>query len=111
MNKLKRGEKIYLNEEQTKESKVNEYLSCRDGVVEVYEYIDESGYGSKIKLFECCNVKHNTISIIRQTYNSINKEWIEESMMFDTDSFEFLKAIVNGKENESGGVYTLVRDY
>ena len=111
MEKLKRGDKIYLDVINSKESDVNSFLDCRDGVVEVYEYNDNSGYGAMVRLFLCQNTKHESVCIIRQTYNTINKEWNEESMYFDTDSFEFLKAIINGKEDERGGTYTLVRDY
>ena len=32
-------------------------------------------------------------------------------MSFDSDSFEFLKALVMGKQDEFGGKYSLVRDY
>jgi hypothetical protein len=35
----------------------------------------------------------------------------EETMFFDSDSFELLKAIINGDENHIYGEYTLVRDY
>jgi hypothetical protein len=111
MEKLKRGDKIYLDKERTKESEINAYLGCRDGVVEVYEYRDTSGYGSTTRLFLCNNTKHESRALIRQTYNSLSKGWVEESMYFDSDSFVFLKAILNGKKDEHGGKYTLVRDY
>jgi len=111
MEKLKRGDKIYLDKNQEKESAVNSYLDCRDGIVEVYEYNDESGYGSKTRLFYCQNTKHESVSIIRQIYIDFKKEWVEETMSFDQDSFEFLKAIINGKEDALGGKYLLVRDY
>ena len=111
MEKLKRWDKIYLDKEQTKESEINAYLDCRDGVVEVYEYRNESGYGSVTRLFLCNNTKHESKALIRQTYNSLSKEWVEESMYFDSDSFAFLEAILNGKKNQLGGKYSLVRDY
>lgn len=111
MEKLNRGDKIYLDEEQKEESCVNSYLSCRDGVVEVYEYTDCSGYGAKTRLFYCQNTKHESISIIRQTYSNINKKWMEEEMTFDSDSFVFLEALLKTKTNELGGKYTMVRDY
>ena len=111
MEKLKRGDKIYLDSNNTKESLVNTYLYCRDGIVEVYEYCDTSGYGSRTRLFLCSNTKHESVSIIRQTWNSIGDEWIEENMSFDRDSFEFLEAIIEGKTDAEGGKYTMVRDY
>lgn len=112
MEKLNRGDKIYLDDKaKIKESTINDYLSCRDGVVEVYEYIDTSGYGSKTRLFLCANTKHEVVSIVRQTWNNFIKEWIEEEMIFDADSFVFLKALINNKKNELGGKYSLVRDY
>lgn len=111
MEKLNRGDKVYLDLEEKKESLVNDYLSCRDGIVEVYEYRDESGYGSKTRLFLCENSKHETMSIIRQTWNAVSKEWHEECMTFDSDSFKFMKALIKGETEELGGEYTLVRDY
>lgn len=111
MEKLKRGDKIYLDKNQEKESAVNTFLDCRDGIVEVYEYNDSSGYGSKTRLFYCQDTKHESAAIIRQVYIDFNKEWVEETMFFDSDSFELLKAIINGDENHIYGKYTLVRDY
>ncbi len=111
MDKLNRGDKIYLDKQNEKESAVNTYLDCRDGTVEVYEYRDESGHGSKTRLFLCEDKKHETVSIIRQVYIEISGAWIEEQMDFDADSFLFLKAIVNGKKDEIGGRYSIVRDY
>lgn len=32
-------------------------------------------------------------------------------MSFDSDSFKFLEAILNGKKDELGGKYSLIRDY
>ena len=109
MEKLKRGDKIYLDTEKTKESAINTYLACRDGIVEVFEYSDSSGYGSETRLFLCENTKHEVTSIVRQT--RIDKGWSEEEMTFDTDSFSFLKALIKNKKEELGGEYTLVRDY
>jgi len=111
MEKLNRGDKIYLDLENKNESFVNEYLECRDGIVEVYEYRDQSGYGSKTRLFLCKNTKHESISIIRQIWLEYEKEWIEEYMVFDSDSFAFMKALINNKQDEFSGIYTLVRDY
>ncbi len=112
MEKLKRGDKIYLDDKaKIKESAVNHYLNCRDGIVEVYEYTDYSGYGGETRLFLCKDTKHEAVSIIRQTWNSIDKEWFEEEMSFDSDSFVFLEAIINGNKDEFGGKYSLVRDY
>ena len=110
MKKLNRGDKIYLDEKQEKESFINDYLSCRDGVVEVYEYNDCSGYGSKTRLFICEDYKHESTSIIRQIWSDFNKEWIEESMSFDSDSFIYLRDIIKGNETSLGGKYTLVRE-
>lgn len=111
MKKLKRGAAIYLDEEQQKESAVNRYLNCRDGVIEVLEYKDNSGYGLDTRLFLCRDMKHEIISIIKQSKISYDDEWMESEMCFDTDSFDFLVAIINGITNQSGSQYTLVRDY
>lgn len=110
MAKLKRGDKIYLDNDE-KESAVNPYLDCRDGIVECFEYVDSSGYGAVTRLFLCENTKHESISIIRQTLDSITKEWIEEQISFDSDSFVFLKALINGNNKVLDGNYCLVRDY
>jgi len=107
MEKLNRGDKIYLDKNKEKESAVNLFLDCRDGIVEVYEYNSDSGYGAKTRLFLCEDYKHESICIIRQTW--IDDKWIEECMDFDSDSFSYLKALINGEENESGGRYTEVR--
>lgn len=110
MNPLKRGDKIFLDPDQKEESGVNQYLACRDGVVEAYEYRDESGYGSKTRLFFCRNTKHETAAFIRQTYSQISNRWIEESLSFDSDSFEFLVALITGKKTDLG-IYSVVRNY
>ena len=110
MQQLKRGDKIYLDKEKLIESQVNKYLECRDGVVECYEYRDCSGYGSKTRLFLCRDTKHESVSLIRQT-EVFNKEWMEQTVDFDSDSFVFLESIINGKKDQLGGKYTLVRDY
>ena len=111
MDKLNRGDKLFLDKEETKESDVNSFLSCRDGIVECYEYRDESGYGMKTRLFLCENTKHECVSVIRQAYSIHGGQWSESVMEFDSDSFEFLRALITGKETERGGVYTLVRHY
>ena len=111
LSKLNRGDKIFLDKDCKKESDVNQFLDCRDGVVEAYEYNDSAGYGAKTRLFYCQNHKHEQISIVRQIYNEIGKEWKEEIMHFDTASFEFLKGIIEGNEDVPGGKYLLVRHY
>lgn len=111
MEKLNRGAKIYLDDAGTKESAVNDYLSCRDGVVEVYEYVDGSGYGAKTRLFLGHNAKHETYNLIRQTWNSTIKEWVEEYMDFDSDSFLYLRRLIEGCDVAPGGHYTMVRNY
>jgi len=111
MKKLNRGDKIYLDADNTKESEVNTYLDCRDGVVECYEYYDEGGYGLKTRLFYCRNAKSETYAIIKQVYSDLSKVWIEESLYFDSCSMEILIALLNGNKTHSGGTYSLVRDY
>ena len=111
MEKLKRGNKIYLDNNKEKESIINTFLECRDGIVEVFEYRDESGYGSKTRLFYCQDTKHEVTAIIRQIYIDSNKEWVEEAMFFDSDSFRFLEALINNEEHVSGGKYFEVRNY
>jgi hypothetical protein len=108
---MNRGDKLYLNGNRTKESAVNPYLDCRDGIVEMLEYTDDSGYGSPTKLFLCQNSKHEQTCIVRQTFSNLSGEWMEEAMRFDSDSFAFLRALLNGDKNVGGGKYTLLRDY
>lgn len=96
-----RGDKLY----EDKESQVDAYLDCRDGIVNCVEYIDESGYGNKTKLYLCENTKHESISIIRECGG------IEESLDFDTDSFKFLLALLENRTDELGGKFTTLRDY
>lgn len=109
MEKLTRRDKLFLDVEKTKESAVNRFLECRDGIVECYEYNADSGYGAKTRLFLCENTKHESTSIIRQAWDG--KEWNEEEMSFDTDSFEYLRSLVGVENFPIGGKYTLVRDY
>lgn len=111
MQKVNRGDKLYLDSAKTEESAINTYLDARDGIVEVYEYIDDSGYGETTRLFLCQDTKHESVNIIRQRWNSFSKKWIEEYMCFDSDSFTFLKALITGKTDEFGGQYSVVRDY
>lgn len=110
MKKLNRGDRLYLDEEKTIKSDVNLFLACRDGIIEVYEYLDSSGYGSQTRIFLCEDTKHESIAIIRQT-KSIDKTWKEETMYFDTDSFKFLKGLIVENSTVSGGTYTVLRNY
>jgi len=111
MEKKNRGDKIYLDKDQKNESSVNSFLDCRDGIVEVYEYADNSGYGLRTRLFLCENTKAESTAIIRQIWNDTIQEWMEEEMHFDSDSFTFLRALITGKNDQIGGKYTLVRHY
>lgn len=106
---MKRGDKIYLDSDNTKESAVNWYLSCRDGIVEMYEYIDCSGYGGKTRLYLCQNTKHESVSIIRQTL--VDKEWREEQMVFDSDSFSLMESLIKRNYDNIHGEYKKLRDY
>lgn len=108
---MERGEKIYLDETKTAESAVNPYLSCRDGVVEVYEYRDCSGYGVKTRLFLCRNTKHESVAVVRQIYSKESNSWLEESMHFDSDSFTMLGDLLAGDISNMHGEYSEVRNY
>ncbi len=111
MEQLKRNDKIYLDKDCKIESHVNEYLATRDGVIKCYEYNDESGYGTKTRLFYCRDYKHEAVCIVRQVYIDPKNGWREETMDFDSDSFQFLEGLLNGVENIIGGKYTLVIDF
>jgi hypothetical protein len=92
----KRGElKIYLDKEQTKESVINHYSNCRDGVIERVEYRDCSGYGTSTELYLCSNTKHEVISIVRHI--KTDDEIYEDEMTFDSDSFKYLEKLLSGK--------------
>ena len=82
----KRGDKIYLDKNKTLESRVNDFLSCRDGIVEMYEYYDCEGYSSKTRLYKCQNTKHEIYTIVRQ-YEKSNGDWGEEYMDFGISDF------------------------
>ena len=111
MKKLNKGDKIYLDKEQTKESRVNTFLKCRDGIVEVYEYSEDSGYGSEARIFLCEDAKLEAIAIIRQVWNEFSEKWIEDAIFFDSDSFDYLKGLITCNYEVMGGEYTEVRDY
>lgn len=111
MNKglYKRGHKIYLDRDNKIESDVNQYLNCRDGVVEMIEYRDDSGYGSWTKLYLCRDIKHESVCLIRQV--ECNGLYSEESLYFDSDSFEQLQYLLgNGKRPHMAEI-KLLRDY
>lgn len=108
---MKRGDKIYLDRIEEKESYVNHYLTCRDGIVERVEYRDCSGYGSKVRLYYCENTKHESISIVRQTYTESDDSWFEEEMTFDSDSFKFLEALLVCGKSAAGGEFKTLRNY
>jgi len=109
MKKMNRGDKIYLNKSTKKDSLVSHYLEVRDGIVEAYEYVSSSGYGSESILFLCTDYKSETGAIIRHTYNGLKKEWIEDYMTFDIDEMSFIRALLNGEREQMYGKYTLVR--
>lgn len=111
MEKLNRGDKIYLDKENTVESAVNTFLDCRDGIVHMVEYHDTSGYGCRTRFFYCINAKHEYCALIRQVNIDNDKGWREESMFFDSDSFEFVESLINLDIKSLGNKYTLVRDY
>lgn len=92
--------KIYLHDGT--ESAVNSYLTCRDGLVYKKEYYSDGGYGNRTVLFTCFNTKHESVSIIRQTY--IRGEIHEDVMDFYSDDYEFLVELVKGQGE-------VVRDY
>lgn len=114
LTKMEIGGKIFLDEnlpDPKQESNVNDYLGCRDGVVEAYTYRDTSGYGSLTRLFLCQNAKHDTSSIIRQTYDETTKVWREEELVFDDDSLLYLKALLTGIPGKLTDEFLVVRDY
>lgn len=105
-----RGHKIYLNPEQTKESEVNRFFACRDGIITMTEYYDECGYGSLTRLYLCRDTKHESVCIIRQT--KLTKDtWTEETMFFDSDSFANFLHLLGNKENPYEAEIKLLRDY
>lgn len=98
---MKRGDKLY----EDRDFVVDLYLDCRDGIVKCVEYNDMSGYGSKIKLYLCENIKYEVISLIREVNG------IEEVMDFDLDFFKFFLVLFNNKIDELGSKFIILRDY
>lgn len=94
METLKRGGKIFLDKDETKESAVNHYLSCRDGIVEVVEYISEGGDGNEARIFLCENTKHESLAVIKQDFSPMDMVWKEVAMYFDSESFKFFKTLI-----------------
>lgn len=93
-------DKIYLHDGS--ESAVNNYLTCRDGIVRRASYFSDAGYGVKTEIYLCENTKHESISIVRLT--NIDGSLYEDVLNFYSDDFEFLKILILG-EGE------LIRDY
>jgi hypothetical protein len=110
MERLNRGDKIYLDKNNEKESCINTFLATRDAIIECCEYNDSSGYGSKTRLFICEDYKHECTSVVRQVWNSFDKEWMEESMEFDSDSFRYLQDMIKGNDISLGSKYSIVRE-
>jgi len=107
---MNRGDKLFLDKNNEKESAINTFLSCRDGIVKCYEYNDTSGYGAKTRLFLCEDYKYECMAIIRQVWIDSDKEWKEEVMSFDSDSFAYMEALIVGDDKSSGAIFTQVRD-
>ena len=107
--KYERWHKLYNDKAETKESVANPYFDCRDGVVKQIEYNDESGYGMRTQLLLCSDNKHETNALIRRVYS--NGSWQEEAMYFDSDSFEYLEALIKGENKPYGGQIELLRTY
>ena len=97
MEKLKRWDKIYLDKDNTEESVVNQFLDCRDGIVDVVEYTDESGYGNKSRIFLCKDHKHEFVYVVSQYYNSLYERWYENYLSFDSDSYKHFEALIEGR--------------
>lgn len=84
------------------DSAVNSYSDARDGIITRIKYRDMSGYGSETELYLCENTKHESLAIVKRV-KCLGK-WVEESMHFDSDSFEYLQDLLKG-----GG--EIIRDY
>jgi hypothetical protein len=100
---------IYLDSEHRKESEVNPFLTCRDGVVEMIEFTNCSGYGAKCRLFRCSNTKHEVEALILQEYIS-HDNWLETVINLDSDSFKYLDILLGVKKDKNNEVI-LYRDY
>jgi hypothetical protein len=110
MQKLNRGDKIYLDTQQTKESSINSFLDCRDATIHAYEFNQDSGYGSKVRFILCDNYKHEVMMLVKQTYSNTTKEWSEIQIDFDSDSFRFLKSLINYEPTALGEEYFIIRE-
>lgn len=109
LKEYKSGDIIYLDKEKTIKSEVNIYLQWRDYVVDVYEYVNCSGYGNPSRLFLCKDLKYDSAVIISQEY--INGKWNEFSFSFGDDEFELLCALIDGNFTHPYGKHLRIKDF
>ena len=95
---IKRGEKKLFLQDGT-ESLLNSYIDCRDGSIDMVEFIDCSGYGTNIKAYLCSNSKHETKALIIHYLNDDREETIsrEDCIGFDSDSWEYIEKLFKGE--------------
>ena len=83
--------------ELPKESQVHFFLKLRDVDIEMVEYRDESGYGSKKRIFLMHDYKHESVCVEFQLFNAV--EWmVTNEIEFDSDSYEIFANLIKGVE-------------
>lgn len=107
--KYKRNEGlIFLDKENTIPSYVNQYLTCRDGIVNMIEFNEDSGYGVKCRFFRCSNTKYESECIVLQ--KELSGIWKEEIISIDFDSFKYLEILLGIKKDIDNKII-IYRDY
>ena len=100
---------IFLDKEKTKPSVVNDFLTCRDGTVEMIEFREESGYGGTCRFFKCVNYKHEIHAMVFQGLLD-DGGYIENYIISDSDSFSLINKVLHVKGTDNKGVI-LYRDF
>ena len=100
---------IFLDKEKTKPSVVNDFLTCRDGTVEMIEFREDSGYGRRCRFFKCVNYKHEVHAMVFQRLLNDGR-CTEDYIISDSDSFSFIDKVLYVKGTDSKNVI-LYRDY
>lgn len=106
LHKVRKG-LMYLKDGS--ESAVNEFLTCRDGVVEMIEFRSDSGYGIPHRFFNCYNTKHEVRAYVLQYYDS-ESIWREDVISSDADSFREIEKVLGINKDENNDV-VLYRTY
>ena len=100
---------MYLRNDINQPSHVNEFLTCRDGIVEMIAFNSDSGYGIPHRFFNCYNTKHEVRAYVLQYYRS-GELWREDVISSDSDSFREIEKVLGVSKDEDNDV-VLYRTY